>query len=81
MTSKQRACSRAFVNLMDRFVSKLFVFTPCHHAFINQQTGHGWQNAPQATMGGLENLETIAVFPRPGLAPNQQQQQQLSPWG
>lgn len=48
-------------------------------AFVNQQTGTGWQNAPQATMGGLENLQTIPVFPRPGQAPPQQQAQQ-SPW-
>ena len=34
--------------------------------FINQQTGQGWQTGPQGTMGGLENLETMPVFPRPG---------------
>ncbi|MCJ1385402.1 hypothetical protein MMC17_008525 [Xylographa soralifera] len=34
-------------------------------AFVNQQTGQGWQ-ASQGTMGGLEQLETIPVFPRPG---------------
>ncbi|MCJ1390608.1 hypothetical protein MMC18_003469 [Xylographa bjoerkii] len=34
-------------------------------AFVNQQTGHGWQ-ASQGTMGGLEQLDTIPVFPRPG---------------
>ncbi|KAM5456775.1 hypothetical protein MaudCBS49596_001016 [Microsporum audouinii] len=34
--------------------------------FINQSTGQGWQNVPQGTMGGLEKLETIPVFPRPG---------------
>jgi hypothetical protein len=45
--------------------------------FVNQQTGQGWQNAPQATMGGLEHLETISVFPRPG---QPQPQQQQSPW-
>lgn len=50
-------------------------------AFVNQQTGAGWQHGPQATMGGLENLETIPVFPRPGQATGQQQQQQSSPWG
>ncbi|KAI4153408.1 MAG: hypothetical protein LQ340_002322, partial [Diploschistes diacapsis] len=33
-------------------------------AFVNQQTGQGWQ-ASQGTMGGLENLDTIPVFPRP----------------
>ena len=42
--------------------------------FINQQTGQGWQ-ASQGTIGGLENLPTIPVFPRPG-----QQQQQQQPW-
>lgn len=46
--------------------------------FVNQQTGSGWQHGPQATMGGLEGLETIPVFPRPGQATGQQQQQ--SPW-
>ncbi|EEH04589.1 ENTH domain-containing protein [Histoplasma capsulatum G186AR] len=35
-------------------------------AFINQQTGQGWQMNQQGTMGGLENLETTPVFPRPG---------------
>lgn len=35
-------------------------------AIINQATGQGWQNVPQGTMGGLEKLETIPVFPRPG---------------
>lgn len=49
-------------------------------AFVNQQTGQGWQTAPQTTMGGLENLDTIAVFPRPGQAQPQPQQQQQSPW-
>lgn len=34
--------------------------------FINQETGRGWQTAPQTTMGGWENLETQPVFPRPG---------------
>jgi hypothetical protein len=47
--------------------------------FVNQQTGQGWQNAPQATMGGLEQLPTMPVFPRPG-APAQQQQQTQQPW-
>ncbi|KXT17161.1 hypothetical protein AC579_355 [Pseudocercospora musae] len=45
--------------------------------FVNQQTGSGWQHGPQATMGGLENLETMPVFPRPG----QNTPQQQSPWG
>ncbi|KGO41317.1 Epsin-like, N-terminal [Penicillium expansum] len=36
--------------------------------FINQQTGQGWQNSGQSgTMGGLEQLETMPVFPRPGM--------------
>ncbi|KAK2845241.1 hypothetical protein FQN49_005910 [Arthroderma sp. PD_2] len=35
-------------------------------AFINQPTGQGWQNVPQGTIGGLEKLETIPIFPRPG---------------
>ena len=46
--------------------------------FVNQQTGQGWQNMPQATMGGFEQLDTVSVFPRPG---QQQPQQQQSPWG
>nr|POF02583.1 enth domain-containing protein c19f8.03c [Quercus suber] len=58
--------------------------------FVYQQTGQGWQSAPQATMGGLENLDTVPVFPRPGAGSGgvgmmqqqqQQQQQQHSPWG
>ncbi|KAL8857222.1 MAG: hypothetical protein Q9178_006147 [Gyalolechia marmorata] len=44
--------------------------------FVNQQTGQGWQSN-QATMGGLEQLETVPVFPRPG---QPQPQQQQSPW-
>ncbi|KAJ5590462.1 hypothetical protein N7450_004434 [Penicillium hetheringtonii] len=36
--------------------------------FINQQTGQGWQNSGQTgTMGGLEQVETVPVFPRPGM--------------
>lgn len=36
--------------------------------FINQQTGQGWQNSGQSgTMGGLEQLETVPIFPRPGM--------------
>jgi hypothetical protein len=46
--------------------------------FVNQQTGQGWQNSQQATMGGLEQMETVSVFPRPG---QPQQQQSQSPWG
>lgn len=37
-------------------------------AFVNQQTGTGWQNAGQGTMGGWEQLETQPIFPRPGQA-------------
>lgn len=37
-------------------------------AFINQQTGQGWQVGHQGTMGGLEQLETVPIFPRPGMA-------------
>lgn len=33
--------------------------------FVNQQTGQGWQ-ANQGSMGGLEQMPTIPVFPRPG---------------
>ena len=33
-------------------------------SFTNQQTGQGWQ-VNQGTMGGLEQLPTIPVFPRP----------------
>lgn len=36
-------------------------------AFINQQTGQPWQTGvAQGTMGGLENLPTVPIFPRPG---------------
>ncbi|GAB7353616.1 hypothetical protein MBLNU459_g4031t1 [Dothideomycetes sp. NU459] len=36
-------------------------------AFVNQQTGTGWQTStPQGTMGGWEQLDTRPVFPRPG---------------
>ncbi|KAG8632028.1 hypothetical protein KVT40_001168 [Elsinoe batatas] len=34
--------------------------------FVNQQTGRGWQTNQQNTMGGLEQMETVPVFPRPG---------------
>lgn len=44
-------------------------------AFVDQQTGRAWQHLPQGTMGGLESLETVAVFPRPG------QTAVRSPWG
>lgn len=35
-------------------------------AFVNQQTGQGWQNSGQGTIGGWEQLETTPVFPRLG---------------
>lgn len=36
--------------------------------FINQQTGQGWQMGDsQTTMGGYEQLDTMPVFPRPGM--------------
>ena len=46
--------------------------------FVNQQTGQGWQ-AGQGTMGGLENLPTMPVFPRQG-QPSQPQPQPQNPW-
>ncbi|KAL8689386.1 MAG: hypothetical protein Q9218_004938 [Villophora microphyllina] len=45
--------------------------------FMNQQTGQGWQSN-QGSMGGLEQLNTVPVFPRPGQP--QQSQQQGHPW-
>jgi hypothetical protein len=37
-------------------------------AFINQQTGQGWQVGGQhGTMGGFEQLDTAPIFPRPGM--------------
>lgn len=48
-------------------------------AFVNQQTGQGWQQSGQGTMGGLERLDTIPVFPRPG-QPHQQGQQGQQGW-
>lgn len=47
-------------------------------AFVNQQTGQGWQTS-QGTMGGLEQLDTVPVFPRPG-QPIQAQQPQYQGW-
>ncbi len=47
-------------------------------AFFNQQTGQGWQ-ASQGTLGGLERMDTVPVFPRPG-QPLQAQQQQQQGW-
>ncbi|KAH8899458.1 ANTH-domain-containing protein [Thozetella sp. PMI_491] len=34
-------------------------------AFVNHQTGMGWQHNQQPLGGGLDHLETIPVFPRP----------------
>jgi hypothetical protein len=44
--------------------------------FVNQQTGQGWQNSPQGTIGGMtpDQLQTVSVFPRPG-QPNPPAQQ------
>ncbi|KAH0538261.1 hypothetical protein FGG08_005132 [Glutinoglossum americanum] len=41
--------------------------------FHNQQTGANWQQN-QGTMGGLEQLHTVPVFPRQGESNGQQQQ-------
>ncbi|KAL8965127.1 MAG: hypothetical protein Q9183_004013 [Haloplaca sp. 2 TL-2023] len=46
--------------------------------FVNQQPGQGWQSN-QGSMGGLEHMNTVPVFPRPG-QPQQQQQQPPPPW-
>lgn len=37
-------------------------------AFVNQQTGQGWQNNMQGTIGGMsmDQVPTQGVFPRPG---------------
>ena len=37
-------------------------------AFVNQQTGQGWQHGNQGTLFGVDvrNVETQPVFPRPG---------------
>jgi len=37
-------------------------------AFVNQQTGQGWQHDNQGTFSGFDinNVETVPVFPRPG---------------
>lgn len=40
-------------------------------AFVNHATGMGWQHNQQPVGGGLDQLETIPVFPRP---------QASSPW-
>ena len=39
--------------------------------FVNHNTGMGWQHNQQAMGGGLDNLQTVPVFPRPA---------QQSPW-
>ncbi|KAL8645075.1 MAG: hypothetical protein Q9210_006909 [Variospora velana] len=44
--------------------------------FVNQQTGQSWQSN-QGSMGGLEQLPTVPVFPRPGQS---QQQSSQQPW-
>jgi len=36
-----------------------------HGAFVNHTTGVGWQHNQQPIGGGLDQLETIPVFPRP----------------
>ena len=48
-------------------------------AFVNQQTGQGWQ-AHQGTMGGLENMNTIPVFPRPMGQSQFSNQPSQQPW-
>jgi hypothetical protein len=37
-------------------------------AFVNQQTGTGWQHSNQGTLSGFDanNVETTPIFPRPG---------------
>lgn len=37
-------------------------------AFVNQQTGQGWQHGNQGTFSGFDvnNMDTTPVFPRPG---------------
>ena len=44
-------------------------------SFVNQQTGQGWQTGQQGTMGGLEQIPTVPIFPRPGQPQAQQPQQ------
>lgn len=39
--------------------------------FVNHNTGMGWQNNQQPIGGGLDNLQTVPVFPRPA---------QQAPW-
>ncbi|KAI1081886.1 putative clathrin binding protein [Whalleya microplaca] len=40
-------------------------------AFVNHQTGMGWQHGQQPIGGGLDQIETMPVFPRPA---------QQTPW-
>jgi hypothetical protein len=37
-------------------------------AFVNQQTGQGWQTTGQGTLGGMDlnHVPTTSIFPRPG---------------
>ncbi|KAH6884525.1 ANTH domain-containing protein [Thelonectria olida] len=42
-----------------------------HGAFVNHNTGMGWQHNQQPIGGGLDQLETVPVFPRPA---------QQTPW-
>ncbi|KAJ1330951.1 phosphatidylinositol-binding clathrin assembly protein [Microdochium nivale] len=43
-------------------------------AFVNHQTGLGWQHNQQPIGGGLDQLETVSVFPRPQQQTQWQQQ-------
>jgi len=42
-------------------------------AFVNTTTGSGWQNNQQPIGGGLDQLDTVPVFPRPAQQPAWQQ--------
>ncbi|KAH7156674.1 ANTH domain-containing protein [Dactylonectria macrodidyma] len=42
-----------------------------HGAFVNHATGTGWQHSQAPIGGGLDQLETVPVFPRPA---------QQTPW-
>ncbi|KAL3446544.1 ANTH domain-containing protein [Aspergillus insuetus] len=42
---------------------------PFRQSTLVQQTGQGWPvNGQQGTMGGLEQLDTVPIFPRPGFS-------------
>ncbi|KAI2626131.1 ANTH-domain-containing protein [Hypomontagnella submonticulosa] len=43
-------------------------------AFVNHQTGMGWQHGQQPIGGGLDHVETMPVFPRPAAQTPWQQQ-------